>query len=71
MVHKPAHWEATEISWKEVSVSASLGQVAGWTFFEHPTLGDGATVLAVSLDRIGENGPIVFDTLDYDIPEYF
>lgn len=70
MTHKPEHWTEVDIDWKEVAgTGAPLALAAGWSFFEHPALGDEGTVLAVSLDFIGNNGPLVFDTHDFDIPE--
>lgn len=70
MTHKPDHWTETKLHYIEVGSHPPLAQAAGWAFFEHPTKGDEGTVLAISLDFIGDDGPLVFDTHDFDVPEY-
>lgn len=71
MTHKPEHWTATDLRWIDVStVESLLHQACGWSFFEHPTEGDEHPVLAMSLDYITEEGPVVWNTHDYDVPEY-
>jgi hypothetical protein len=42
----------------------------GWTFWEHPTKGDEGHVLAITLDRIEADGPVVYDTGEYEVPDY-
>lgn len=71
MPHKPEHWTETDIRWTmQLQGSGPLARCMGWSFYEHPTLGDEGHVLAVSLDFIGPNGPVVYDTGDYDVPEF-
>ena len=70
MTQVPDGWKATDLTWRDVAASTQLEQVFGWTFFEHPTKGDEGHVLAISLDHIGPNGPIVYDTGEYEVPEY-
>jgi hypothetical protein len=62
-------WTETEIRWNDLR-GAPLAKAFGWTFWEHPTLGDKHPVLAVTLDRIGEHGPVVYNTHDFHVPEY-
>lgn len=69
MTMKPDHWTATTIPALSLR-GAPLASAFGWTFWEHPTEGDEHPVLAVSLDRMGDNGPIVWNTHDMDVPEY-
>lgn len=61
-------WEETDIKALDLR-GEPLARAAGWTFWEHPTLGDEHPVLAVTLDNIGDNGPIVYNTLDFDVPD--
>lgn len=70
MSRLPTEWIATELSYADVVRGEPLARSFGWTFWEHPQLGDGFPVLAISLDRIGDHGPIVYNTGDYDVPEY-
>lgn len=69
MARQPEHWTETDIRWDTLGPEP-LARGFGWSFFEHPTLGDEHPVLAVTLDRIGEHGPIVYNTHDFDVPEY-
>jgi len=68
MAKKPTHW--TETSINPHRLGEPLGRAFGWTFYEHPTKGDEAPILAATLDRIGPQGPIVYNTHDFDMPDY-
>lgn len=70
MTIKPAHWTETTLDVTQVCTGTKLAHTFGWSFWEHPTKGDEGHVLTVSLDRIGPNGPIVYDTGDYGVPEF-
>lgn len=69
MTRKPEHWTPH----KSLTVfdlrGAPLHNGLGWSFWSHPTLGDKAPILAVSLDFIGPQGPIVYNTGDFHLPE--
>jgi hypothetical protein len=69
MTKKPDHWTETSLTWNDLR-GEPLAKAFGWTFWEHPTKGDEHPVLAASLDRIGDHGPVVYDTHDFDVPEY-
>lgn len=71
MTHKPDHWtQIDDLSYFDLDASSILANGAGWTFFEHPTEGDEHPVLAVSLDFISNKGPLIFNTHDFDVPEF-
>ena len=57
----PAHWTPTDIDWKAAAADVRLGTACGWVFFANPTEPRG-NVVALSLDCIGDVGPVVFDT---------
>lgn len=62
-----ATFQKTELSknWLLAHSSAELARFGGWTFWEHPTMGDEHTILAT---RKGDD--TVYDTLSHDIPDY-
>lgn len=64
----PRTWEPTMIN--AAKLGTPLARAFGWTFYEHPTEGDEHPILAVSMDVMGKFGPMVYNTGDYDIPEY-
>lgn len=60
---------ATGSEWTESNVKAEtlitvIGVAFGWTFYEHPTRGDDAPLLA------HRPGYTVWNTHDYDIPDF-
>ena len=66
MAMKPDHWtEARGVVWTEAVCRSQLAQSRGWNFFAPK---DGGNVLALSLDWIGEAGPVVFDTGSPELP---
>ena len=69
MTHKPEHWTETDLGYTDLTPELMLAQAGGWVFFEHPELGDEHPVLAASLDFLGENGPVIYNTRDFDVPE--
>lgn len=59
---RPApHWTPTDLDWHAAAGSVRLAITYGWAIFAHPTEPRG-NLVAMSLDVIGDNGPIVFDT---------
>lgn len=65
------NWTETTINWLDAARAVSgvpIARAAGWSFYENPN--EGGNVLAMSLDRIGPEGPIVYDTGSPDLPEY-
>jgi len=66
MTMKPDHWtEARNTVWTDVVTRSQLAQSCGWNFYAPK---DGGNVLALSLDYIGEAGPVVFDTGAPELP---
>jgi hypothetical protein len=61
-------WEETEMRFFDLK-GDPLGRAGRWVFYEHPTKGDEHPLLATSFDYIGDDGPVVFNTLDYDLPD--
>lgn len=57
-----SNWTLT--GFKREKLSTEVGKAFGWTFFEHPTKGDEAPLLAY------RDGHGVWNTYDYDIPDY-
>lgn len=70
MTHKPDHWTAMDLDIVALHESCPVGRAPGWTFWQHPTLGDEHPILAVSLDYIDDSGPIVWNTHDFDVPDH-
>jgi hypothetical protein len=70
MARIPTDWTETNLTAERVCTGEPLARAAGITFWEHPRLGDLHPILAVTLDKIGPKGPIVWNTHDFDIPEY-
>lgn len=68
MAKVPASWQIVKLD--PNTLGAPLGHAMGWAFYEHPDYGDEFPILATRLDKIGPNGPIVYSTNDYDLPDY-
>lgn len=63
----PSHWTRVGPSLEgriRIGKATFLHQVFGYQFFEHPDYGDEAPILA--MDKVGR----VYNTNDYDLPEY-
>jgi hypothetical protein len=67
MTTRPTQWTETTI--RPAQLGEPLARAFGWTFYEHPTEGDEAPILAVRSYRMETGGP-VWNTGDYDIPDY-
>ena len=66
MTMKPDHWtEARGVVWTEAVCRAQLAQSCGWNFY---AAAEDGNVLAISLDYIGSDGPVVFDTGAPELP---
>jgi hypothetical protein len=66
---KPKDWTETKIRFNDLR-GEPIARSFGWTFWEHPKLGDEHPILAATLDKIGDDGPIVYNTHDFDVSEY-
>ncbi len=61
----PQDFTATKLDHSEVTKHAELARRLGWAFYEHPTKGNEHPLLAV---RKGDR--IVYNTNDFDVPDY-
>lgn len=72
MSHIPQGWTqitpTNTTNWR--TLGEPLGHLMGWGFFEDPVHGDEAPLLALSLDFIGDDGPLIFQTTEYEIPDF-
>lgn len=68
----PAEWNeitpTESTNWR--TLSEPLGHCGRWGFFEDPVHGDEAPLLALSLDFIGDDGPLIFRTNHYHLPSF-
>lgn len=68
MARIPTDWTETDLD--VFTLGEPIARAFGISFYEHPTKGDEVPILAATLDRIGPKGPIVWNTHDFDVPEY-
>lgn len=72
MSYIPKGWNAItptkSTNWRTLGEPLYRGM--GWSFYEDPVHGDEAPLLALSLDFIGEDGPVIFRTTEYEVPEF-